>query len=733
MPYVFSFSRSLAGVFLVFLSFASWGQNTNVLRVMSANLTSGNFQKYETPGLDILKGLKPDVVAIQEFNYSNNAAADFRQMIDSTFGTNFSYFRETNSGYSIPNGIISRYPIIETGSWNDPVLGGPNRGFAWARIELPGTNELYVVSVHLYSGGTETDRNTEATTIKSQIEANFPAAAWVVVAGDFNTSTRTEAAIGTFKTFLSDEPIPTDAESGGDPDTNANRNAPYDYVLPSFSMTNALIPVVLPSHSFPKGLVFDSRVYTPLTDVPPVVIGDSGASMMQHMGVIKDFRISSDNVTNAPGITSQPQSQTVVQGSNATFTVTAFGTAPLSFQWSFNGAPLDGATASSYTRTNVQPGDAGDYFVVVTNVAGSATSSNATLTVSSSPMIVTDPQSQTVSAGQDATFTVLATGPSLNYQWRFYVSNIANATASSYTRTNVQSADAGNYSVVVSNSTSSVTSAVAVLTVLVQPLGVIAQWNFNNTNTSVSSPPPSIGSGTITLVGGATSAWGVTGTGSVDTNNPNNAWNTATYPAQGTGNKTAGVQFNVSTAGRQNISIRWDERMSNTGSKYVRLQYATNGTSFSDFPMATAVSAGTVFEPKTNSLAGFPGVDNNPNFAFRIVAEFESTAANTANANYVGAGGSYGTAGTIRFDMMTVSGTSINSSPSPATLSAPAYNGAFQFIVTGSANSNYMVQASTNLSGSNWISLLTNTSPFTFVETNVGVYPTRFYRAVALP
>ena len=133
--------------------------------VMTANLTSGNFQKYETPGLDILKGLKPDVVAIQEFNFSNNTPADFRAMLDATFGTNFSYFRETNSGYSIPNGIISRYPIVEAGSWDDSLV--PDRGFAWARIALPGTNDLYVVSVHLYGSGTATDRNTEAAAIKN--------------------------------------------------------------------------------------------------------------------------------------------------------------------------------------------------------------------------------------------------------------------------------------------------------------------------------------------------------------------------------------------------------------------------------------------------------------------------------------------------------------------------------------------------------------------------------------
>ena len=151
--------------------------------------------------------------------------------------------------------------------------------------------------------------------------------------------------------------------------------------------------------------------------------------------------------------------------------------------------------------------------------------------------------------------------------------------------------------------------------------------------------------------------------------------------------------------------------------------------------MATAVNAATVFEPKTNSLAGFPGVEDNPNFAFRIVAAFESTAANTGNANYAPAlsTSTYGTNGTIRFDMMTVLGTTINSSPSPATLSAQANDGAFQFTVTGSTNSNYVVQASTNLSASNWVSLLTNASPFTFVETNASGYPKRFYRAVALP
>jgi hypothetical protein len=64
-----------------------------------------------------------------------------------------------------------------------------------------------------------------------------------------------------------------------------------------------------------------------------------------------------------------------------TFTVSAGGTAPLSYQWRFNGTNIPGANLSSYTRMNLQPSDSGNYSVQVTNVAGTITSSNALLTV----------------------------------------------------------------------------------------------------------------------------------------------------------------------------------------------------------------------------------------------------------------------------------------------------------------------------------------------------------------
>ena len=198
----------------------------NTLRVMAANITTGNNQRYEAPGLRIFQGLKPDVVAVQEFNCAStnglgiNTPAALREMIDSGFGTNFFYFRE--SGYAIPNGIISRWPIVNANSWDDVQV--PDRGFAWAQIDIPGGNDLYVVSVHLHSSGGSSSRAIEATNLKALIQANFPSNAFIVVAGDLNTDTRTETAVNTFRTFLSDSPVP--ADNNGNPNTNLSRQKP---------------------------------------------------------------------------------------------------------------------------------------------------------------------------------------------------------------------------------------------------------------------------------------------------------------------------------------------------------------------------------------------------------------------------------------------------------------------------------------------------------------------------
>ncbi len=82
-------------------------------------------------------------------------------------------------------------------------------------------------------------------------------------------------------------------------------------------------------------------------------------------------------VNVAPAITTQPQDQNVNQSSNATFSVVATGTPAPTYQWRFNSTDISGATDSTYTRSNAQPADAGSYSVVVSNVAGSVTSTDA--------------------------------------------------------------------------------------------------------------------------------------------------------------------------------------------------------------------------------------------------------------------------------------------------------------------------------------------------------------------
>src|SRR5204863_2953262 len=83
----------------------------------------------------------------------------------------------------------------------------------------------------------------------------------------------------------------------------------------------------------------------------------------------------------APFIVTQPANQTVTVGSSANFNVQAGGTAPLSYQWRFNGTNITGETRTSLTLTNVQLSQAGHYSVQVTNAAGSTNSADAVLTV----------------------------------------------------------------------------------------------------------------------------------------------------------------------------------------------------------------------------------------------------------------------------------------------------------------------------------------------------------------
>ena len=131
-----------------------------------------------------------------------------------------------------------------------------------------------------------------------------------------------------------------------------------------------------------------------------------------------------------PNITQQPQSQSVTQFNNATFSVAATAQTSLGYQWYFSNSPLSWQTNASLNLTNITTGNAGNYFVVVSAASGSVTSSVATLTVLTAPSIVQQPQSLNVVKGSNGTFIVSASGTTnLVYQWWMVSGTQSNATA----------------------------------------------------------------------------------------------------------------------------------------------------------------------------------------------------------------------------------------------------------------------------------------------------------------
>jgi len=173
------------------------------------------------------------------------------------------------------------------------------------------------------------------------------------------------------------------------------------------------------------------------------------------------------HIYRVPLAVSAPTNQSVAVGATASFAVTGQGVAPLAYQWRRNSANLSGATASSLSIVNVQPTNAGNYDVVVSDYSGSLTSSIATLTISGGgtpPTIVTQPQGQFVYPGSNVIFTVAAAGTApFSYQWRRDGANLAGATNSTLSFTNVQLANAAIYSVRVTNIAGQIISGNAVL------------------------------------------------------------------------------------------------------------------------------------------------------------------------------------------------------------------------------------------------------------------------------
>ena len=187
----------------------------------------------------------------------------------------------------------------------------------------------------------------------------------------------------------------------------------------------------------------------------------------------------------------------------------------------------------------------------------------------------------------------------------------------------------------------------------------IAEWNFNN---AAAQTTPSAGAGTLGPIGGITVSPPASGVGSSDPEaaaGADNAYQTTSYPAAAVGDRTAGIEVAASTVGYKNVTVRFDYRGSNTSSRKLAVLYSLDGATFLEGVVAEILTGGAFTNGITLDLTAVPGANENPNFKVRIVSTFADGAA------YAAISGNYGTAGTARFDMVTVAGEPSSSEPRP--------------------------------------------------------------------
>lgn len=266
------------------------------LRIVAANLTSENFQNYDPGhGIRIMQGLAADLILVQEMGYLSRSDADYKSFAMMLVGTE--YYSLDSTAFQLPNGVVSRWPILESGWLDDPTLS--NRELFWAIIDLPGPKDLFVFSVHLHTEPVA-DQVIAAEVIVDAVTAHKaanPGKYYYIVGGDFNGETSVSSAgFGADDTFCISDPFPVD--DNGNRYTNSPRNNHYDWILTDCDMSLKRVSTQYDSREgndpleYPTGHVFDTRLYTQeVLDEYffPALTTDSAAFQMQHMAVIKDY------------------------------------------------------------------------------------------------------------------------------------------------------------------------------------------------------------------------------------------------------------------------------------------------------------------------------------------------------------------------------------------------------------------------------------------------------------
>jgi hypothetical protein len=327
---------------------------------------------------------------------------------------------------------------------------------------------------NLVEGGRLSGTTNSTLTIASVSDADADAARYCAVVSDAYASVSTSNATLTVNDslFIASQPQSQTVLAG----TTVTFNVTV-YGAPPFVFQWYF-------NGTPFGLPADGTNFSSctLTNVGVNQAGNYSVEVVNGYGSVTSSNATL-TVVALPAIATQPADRTNNAGTTATFSVVASNLSPLSYQWRKDGTNLvnagriSGATNSTLTITSVSDSDAAVYSVTVTNLAGSATSSNATLTVIDPPVITTQPLGQRIMVGSSVSFNVSVSGTDpLRYRWRFNGASIPNATNATYAIQAASATNTGSYTVVVTNLAGSVTSSNAFLTVIVPPTLALQLW-----------------------------------------------------------------------------------------------------------------------------------------------------------------------------------------------------------------------------------------------------------------
>lgn len=197
-----------------------------------------------------------------------------------------------------------------------------------------------------------------------------------------------------------------------------------------------------------------------------VQAGDIGSYTCEVTGTCGTVTTNAANVTVAPlpTFTTQPQSTTICAGASPTFTVNSTGLANPQYQWYVNGSAVGSPTTNtSFTATT--PTNGTTVNAVIIGGCQDVSSNIVTITVNPTTTITTQPINQSACLGSSASFSVVATGVNLTYQWKKNGNNIGGQTQATLTLNNITANDAANYTCLVTGTCGAPTSNAGVLSI----------------------------------------------------------------------------------------------------------------------------------------------------------------------------------------------------------------------------------------------------------------------------